>query len=124
MKLKTLFIIDSVLAFAFGLGLIFLPGLMMSMYGMDNNVSVVYLYSLLGAAFLGNGIFRWLVRDSTDQIIVKTLPLAIFLEFTIATLVALKGQFVGGINALGWLNVGLYALLAIGYAYFRFIKKV
>jgi hypothetical protein len=124
MKLKTLFVIDSILAFAFGLGLILLPGLMISMYGMDDSASVVYLYSLLGAAFLGNGIFRWLVRDSSEEIIVKTLPLAIFMEFTIATLVALKGQLVGGINALGWLNVGLYVLLAIGYAYFRFVRKV
>lgn len=123
MKLKTLFVIDSVLAFLFGLGLIFLPRTMISIYGMEDSASVVYLYSLLGAAFLGNGIFRWLVRDSRDPIIVRTLPLAIFLEFIVATIVALKGQFTGGINAFGWMNVGLYTFLAIGYAYFRFIKK-
>ena len=41
--------------------------------------------------------------------------------FVIALLSQLAG--VGGVNSLGWSTVAIYLLLALGFAYFRFVKS-
>jgi hypothetical protein len=40
----------------------------------------------------------------------------------VGALAFLEIQLRGSVNTLGWSNPGLYALLALGYAYFRFIR--
>jgi hypothetical protein len=39
-------------------------------------------------------------------------------------LVAIHGQRVGVVNALGWSSVAVYTFLLLGYAYFVFGKSV
>jgi hypothetical protein len=48
--------------------------------------------------------------------------LAIFVGDTIGFIVALLAQLAGTVNALGWLIVALYLLLALGFGYFQFSK--
>ena len=123
MKLRTLFTINAVLAIAFGLGFVFMPVTLISFYGAELTEVGVVIGQLLGAAFLGIGILRWLVRNSGESEVLRAIVLTAFIEDTIGFIFALRAQLAGVMNALGWSIVAIYAFLAIGYGYFQFQKK-
>jgi len=53
----------------------------------------------------------------------KTLALLLFLGNALAFMLALQAQISGVFNVLGWTNVALYLLFAIGYGYFLVVLK-
>ncbi len=48
--------------------------------------------------------------------------LALFVGNAVGFIVAFMGQLAGVVNALGWLSVAIYLVLALGYGYFQFLK--
>lgn len=123
MKLSTLFTINAVLAFVFGLGFVFIPGTLVSYYGVELSEQGLVISQLLGAAFLGFAIITWLVRNSAESDVLRAIVLAFFIENAFGFVISLKGQLAGLTNASGWSTVAIYALFAIGYGYFQFQKE-
>ena len=78
----------------------------------------------VGAVFILLCIVLWLARNASySEVTLQALLLAIVIGDTIGFIVALVAQLSGVPNALGWLNVALWLLLALGFGYFRFVKK-
>jgi len=123
MKLSTLLVINAILAVVFGLAFVLAPDATGTLYGVtgDDPVST-YLAQLLGAAFIGVGVVTWMARKAAASDALQAVVLAYFISNSIAFVVALINQLAGVVNALGWLSVALYLLLALGYAYFQFVK--
>jgi hypothetical protein len=48
--------------------------------------------------------------------------LALFIADGVGFVLALVGQLGNVVNALGWLTVAIYLLLALGFGYFQFVK--
>ncbi len=122
MKLKTLFIIHAIIALFFGIVFVFAPAATLAPYGVTTNATGLSLGRLLGAAYLGFAVIAWCARNTEESAARQAIVLGFFLGFTAGFGASLYSQLNGVANALGWANVGIYLLLALGYGYFRLAK--
>jgi hypothetical protein len=125
MTYKNLLTFSSVLGLAFGLGFAFFPGQLVGMYGGTLNEAGLYVGQLFGAAFITLGLLNWFLRDLGDNSARQGIMLANMIGDVIGFIFALMAQL-GGVstmNSLGWSSVVLYLILALGFAYLRFMAK-
>ena len=62
MKLSTFLVIVSIVAFIFGILFIFIPGALLSLYGISLNAGGQLVARLFGAALLGYSVLTWSAR--------------------------------------------------------------
>ena len=122
MKLSTLFTINAIVAFLFGLTFVLVPGTAMSFYGITLSLGGIIVAQLFGASLLGYAVLTWSARNAGESEARNDIVLAMVLSETIGFIVALLGQLSGAVNGLGWSTVLIYLLLALGYGYFQFMK--
>jgi hypothetical protein len=120
MKISSFLTINSVIVFLFGLGLVIVPETLMSLYGVELTGIGKAISQLLGAAFLGFGVLRFLARTSEDKGFLKAVVVSGFIEDSLGFVVLLVAQLDGLTNASGWSNVILYGLFALGFGVFHF----
>jgi hypothetical protein len=123
-KLKTLFIITTVIAIVYGVLFVIIPTVIYSWYGLESNTPLNYMGELFGAALIGFGLISWLARNAGDSDARRAIILSFFIADAIGFIVALIGQLNNVVNALGWLTVAIYFLLSLGFAIFAFSKPV
>jgi hypothetical protein len=122
MKLWHLMIIKAVICLAFGLGMVLIPSTLMDLYGMALGAEGLLMTRLLGCSFLLLATLLFLARKDPGSDSLTAIVLGVIVGDTIGFVVALVGQISGVVNALGWTTVLIYLLLALGFAYFQFIK--
>lgn len=122
MKLSTLFTINAIVAFVFGLAFVLVPETSISLYGITLSPGGVIVAQLYGVSLLGYAVLTWFARNAGESEARRAIVLALVISFTIGFIVALLGQLSGVLNALGWSTVAIYLLLALGYGYFQFMK--
>lgn len=122
MKLGTLLTLNAIVAALFGLGLVLVPATLMSLYGVTLGAEGIYVARLFGAELLGYATLAWFARNTQESGARRAIILAFFVSWAVGFVCALIGQLSGVVNALGWSNVGLYLLFALGYAYFQFMR--
>ena len=120
MNLRTLIIISAVIALLYGLGLVFIPLTLLSMYGFSTGASEKLLSQFFGSELLVLGVLAWLSKDSTGAS-VRPLVTGNVVGNTVGTIVSLMGVLNGIMNPVGWSAVGIYLFLALGFAYFQFM---
>ena len=74
MNLRTLIIISVVIALLYGLGLVFMPVTLLSMYGFGTGASEKLLSQFFGSELLVLGVIAWLSKDSTGASVRPSLP--------------------------------------------------
>jgi hypothetical protein len=75
----------------------------------------------LGAGLIGIGLVCWFGKNVANDGR-RGITLALFIGDTIGFVVALMMQLSGTVNALGWVNVLIWLLLALGNGYCRFMR--
>jgi hypothetical protein len=123
MKLKTLFIYNTVVTFPFGVCLVLVPAFILDLYGVELGLGGSFVARLLGSALIFVALLCWFARDSEDTEARRAIVFASFLESTLGFIIALIATLSGIINLLGWLIVVLYLSIAIGYGYFQFMGE-
>lgn len=123
MKFSLLMIVTAVVALIFGLGFILVPAQSLSLYGVTLNLSGLFVARYFGSALLGVAVLAWLARNAPASIARQAIVLGLFVLSVTGFVVALFDKFMGPANALVWINVVIYLLLALGFGYFAFIKK-
>jgi len=125
MSYKNITTVASVVAFIFALGFIFMPAQLTGTYNIALSDGGVLIGRLFGAALFGFGVLNWYGRHFSDEQAQQGLATANFAGDTVGFVLALLMQMNGmaGVNALGWLNVLIYLLLALGFGYLRFFAK-
>jgi len=123
MKLSTFISIHSILLFLFGLGFLLVPAWMLSIYDTSTNSTGLITARVFGIGNIQLSIIMWTSRNYVGSKIMKTLVLLLFLGNALAFMLALQAQISGVFNVLGWTNVALYLLFAIGYGYFLVVLK-
>jgi hypothetical protein len=118
MKLGSFISIHSVLLFVFGLGFLLAPAWMLSVYGTSTNPTGLLTARVFGIGNIQLSILMWALRDRAGSRILRTVVLLLFLGNALAFMLALQAQISGVFNPLGWTNVGLYLLFAVGYGVF------
>ena len=120
MKIKGLFIYNAVITFPFGVCLVLLPELILSIYGIELGQGGAFAARLLGSALIFVALLCWFARNSADSEARQAIVLSSFLESMLGTVIALIAVLTGVTNLLGWMIVVLYLSIAIGYGYFQF----
>jgi len=77
---------------------------------------------LVGGSILGFATLMWFGRKTTSVEARRAIALALLIQDTIGFIASTEIQLGGKINSLGWSSLFLYGILAIGYAYFVFIR--
>lgn len=121
MKLSALFTFNAVVATIFGVSALLLPGLLYSTYGLTSDAGAQLVAQFFGAALLSDVVIAWNLRNIEPGATRQTVTLAFFIQGTIGVLISLMAQIGGVTNALGWLNVVLTGIFAVGYGYYRFV---
>lgn len=117
MKLKTLMLVKSVICLLFGVAFVVLPIQVMGLYDIALSSDGALVARLLGAAFIVLGIWLALQRNVTDPTAQRAVATSSVIGDTIGAVVIALALINGTGNILGWVNVAIYALLAIGFAY-------
>ena len=125
MNLKNLFLINSILALVFGLGFLIVPADVLKQYGIlmmpKAGIAIARLY---GAALIGFSILSWFAKDLNPGDGRRAIASAIFIMDAISVIISLMNRLNGVTNNLGWANVVIFGLLAAGFGYFTFVKKL
>ena len=122
MKLSVFLSIKAVIAFAFGIVLVAIPTSFISLFAYLQCPVGILNTRIAGALLIGIAFICWSVRSCSDTKTVKGILLGLFIADTIGFIVVLLAQLSDVMNALGWVDVGIWFLLASGLGYFRFLK--
>ncbi len=122
MKLGNFLVVKAIISLAFGIAFVLVPAAVMSLYGVTLDPAGILMARFVGACLIGIGLICWFDR-SADRDALQGITLALFVGDTVGFIVALLGQLSGLMNALGWANVAIWLLLALGLGYFRFLKS-
>jgi hypothetical protein len=123
MRLYPFLVIKAGISVVFGLSFLLIPVETISLYGVSLDPNGAYVARYFGALLLGIGFICWFARLCTGYLEIQGILLSLFIADTLGFLIALFAQLSGAFNALGWVNVAIWLLLAVGLGYFRFINQ-
>jgi hypothetical protein len=119
MKVGYLFVIAAVVTLIFGLGFVLLPEQLLSLYGVNKlDPAPMLIARLFGAALLGYGALYWFARDAEASEARRAMLIGGFVTAAVGFVAFLLAQLGGALNGLGWVNVAIYLVLAVGFGYF------
>jgi fluoride ion exporter CrcB/FEX len=120
MTFKLVCIINSVLAFGFGIAFVVAAEPTMAMYATEGAPGLtpagLLIANLLGAAFIGFAVVSFQARDAADSVARRAIALGFVVGNVIGAGMTILGITSGAANALGWSTVAIYGLLAAGFA--------
>lgn len=122
MKLKTLILIMALLSLLWGAGFLLLPGPMWSIYGLTLDANGIYVSRELGAVFFMIGLILWFARNDPSAQSLRAITLGLFMGNALGFVVTLIGQFSTDVNAMGWVGIVMYLLLALGFGYYALVS--
>lgn len=121
MKLRNLFLLNTVVALLFALGFLLMPGVLLDVFGFINNESAKLLGRFIGAELLVGGLITFLVKDTRDSNVLQAVILANLIASLVGFIASLAGVISGAMGIMGWLIVVTYLLLSLGFGYFQFV---
>lgn len=104
----------------FGVFAVVSPGPPYDLFGGTSDIGSRFLVQLFGATLLGEALVRGGMRGIPPGELRTALLGASFVEYVVGLAAAVLARIGGVTNEAGFVIVGLYALFAIGYGYFRF----
>ena len=119
MKMRTLFIINAVIQFFFGVGFLFAPAVLLGLFGTRTDTTGITLAHVAGGVILSLAIISWLGKDaegSAQDAIAWGGVLFAHLQAGIFTLFAILNHT---FNALAWSAVIMDALFVIAFFWVR-----
>lgn len=136
MKLSNLVLFNAFLFVILGIAFALYGPIMINTYGILGFTEAdggIYWFTasfarLAGAVLFGYGFLLWalidLLKDGTRQSEkIRKVIAALLLSNILGLFVAVTQQWQVWINYAGWVTIGVFALLTIGYAYFLLTNK-
>ena len=122
MKLSNLLVVNTIVCLVYGIILVLTPATMLSLHGITQGPGEKLMAQYFGSALIAIGLLTWFARNVADSEAQRAIILALLISDVIGVIVSVLGTVSGVMNAVGWSAVGIYLLLALGYAYFQFMK--
>lgn len=117
MTLKLMMSIKSVICLVFGVAFVLFPVQLMDLYAIPVADNVSIMTRLLGSAFIVLGLYLGLARNTEEALSQTAIAVAVMVGDAVGAVALIYAMLNGVGNALGWVNVALYALLAIGFGW-------
>jgi hypothetical protein len=122
MKLNILMVLNTIVAGVFGIAFVLIPGQLVSWYGVNADVQLVYIARLFGAALMALALVSWMARNAAESDARQAIVTALAVGDIVGFVVALMAQLGGVVNGLGWTTVVIYFLLGLGFGSFALRK--
>jgi hypothetical protein len=122
MKLRHLFTVNLLIAVFFGLSCSLFAPWVIQLYGLEPNDAAVWTTRLVGGSILGFATLMWFGRKTDSLPARRAIAMALLVQDVVGLVASIAIQMQGSMNAIGWTNVILYGVLALGYAYFLFLR--
>jgi hypothetical protein len=119
-------IFKSLVCLVVGVLFVLVPQLLLVMWGVvpgGEPVGMYFMARLYGAMFISMGLVLWFAGELKDDDARRVLALPVVVGDALGFVIALNGQVAGTMNALGWLVVGVYLLLTLGFGYYAFAHR-
>ncbi len=123
MKLSNFLVIATIVAAVFGVAFLAVPAQLVALYGVKLTPATEVIARIAGSAISSFAIVFWSIRNQSGAEAFKGAMLAGFIANVLDALILLHATATGLLNALGWAQVAINGLLAIGFAYFTFGKR-
>jgi hypothetical protein len=122
-KLNNLLVVAAVIGAVFGVAFVLASGPLLAIYGITLDKAGTLVAQLFGALLIGLAVLNWFARNVTDPDARQAVVLGNLTGDVVGFVVILIGQLAGIANTLGWVNVAIYLVLAMGFAYVQFVQE-
>jgi hypothetical protein len=120
MKLRNLYLLNSVVSLLFALGLFLMTPVMLSLFGMGSTKDGTVLAQLIAVELVVGGLTTLFARDVTDPKARAAINYGNMIAGVLGVVVALNATLTGVMGWFGYVIIGIYAFLALAFAYFQF----
>lgn len=121
MKLRTLFLLETLVAVIVALGLLLGPTTILQWVGLSTGNTEKLLAQLIGGCLIGFGLLSWFAKDFADPQAQDGAVISLFIFSAISFVISLLGVFSKVMRSGGWLVVVIFLFFTLGYGYFQFI---
>jgi hypothetical protein len=118
MSLNTLFLIAALISLFLGVPALVMPTRILA----SRDPAFLLTFQKLGAAALVVGILAWQARGISNEGALNVITLAFFLFYGFNAVLTSLGILKGNSPSSEWIFSTIDGLLALGFAYFRFLK--
>jgi hypothetical protein len=120
MNFKNLMVIKALVSLAFGILLLAIPDILLSLFGATLGAGGMYTAREYSAALFGNVFLCWFAKNAAESDARKAIIVALFVYDLIGFIVTTITVIVGILNPFGWLIVFVYLFFTLGYGYYLF----
>ena len=120
MNFKNLMVIKALVSLAFGILLLAIPDILLSLFGATLGAGGMYTAREYSAALFGNLFLCWFAKNAAESDARKAIIVALFVYDLIGFIVTTITVIVGILNPLGWLIVFVYLFFTLGFGYYLF----
>ncbi len=124
MKLRNLYLLNSVISLLFALGLLLMPSVMLGIFGMAYTKDAAVLGQLIAVELVVGGLITLLARDVTDATARTAINYGNMVAGVLGVVVTLNGILTNAFGWFGYVILVIYAILGIAFAYFQFFGPV
>ena len=118
MKFNHLMIIKALVCLFFGILLMIIPDILLSIFGANISAGGMFTAREYSSALFGNMFLCWFARNSAESDARKAIIIALFSYDFIAFIMTVITVIAGVLNSLGWLIVLVYLFFSAGFGYF------
>ena len=118
MSFKNLMIIKAIVCLAFGILLLALPDMLLSIFGATLGGGGMFTAREYGSSLFGNLFLCWFARNAEESDARRAIILALFVYDLIAFIMTAITVISGILNPLGWLIAFVYLFFTLGFSYF------
>jgi len=122
MNLRRLFALNLVFALFFGLGCSLIPRQLFALYGLDIGETARWTTRLVGGSILGFATLMWYGMRTNSPEAQMAITVALFVQVIVGFFASMEIQLSGALSPAGLSNPILYLFLALGYAYFVYVR--
>jgi len=123
MKLRNLYLLNTVISLGFALGFFLLSSFLLKLMGMDVSPATQTLAQLVAVELVVGGVTTYLARDVTDSTATSAINTGNFLAGVLGTIIVLHATLTGIMGWFGWVVTAVYLFIAVAFGYFQFVKK-
>jgi hypothetical protein len=123
MRLKHLFVANSIISLPFGIGSVLVPHLFLSLFGASLGPAGAFMMQYAGAWLIGIGLLTWFARNATGSEAGRAVAQALLVAYLMALIVSVLSQVAGVLNVLGWMPVAIQTFFGLGLGYSLMVER-
>ena len=116
--MRTLFLVYLIVEAIFGIGFLFVPGLLMDPMGLTLDETSTTFARMVGSLIISLPVLLFFARKSASLEFKRGVVYCIFTYLLASTIILLITQIKGLMNAMGWSIVILHLVFLIWFGYY------